>query len=159
MINYFQHLSWHFDPADLLVFSKGCYWNYLPESRLHAAQVPETLISSDLIAIRNKFHGRAFLFKFPAYTFYQWHKDRTRKCAINYELTTGDSTTYFGLQDGNNYKQLVKLEYHSRLVLMDTTQNHCIANLDTDRIIFTLGIYDYSYSQVLDHLNMPSPSR
>ena len=120
---------------------------------IHNAIVPDEYLDPFLLDIRKKYIGVTLLFRLPAHTFYMWHADRKRKCALNFELTHANSVTYVGVPGyRGNLDKLEAVDYDNQLILLDTSQQHSIANLDKQRVIFTLGINNASYLDVKTYI-------
>lgn len=153
MPNYFYHTGVESECAYELASLIHNTWHYDVKSLIYAMPVPDNILDSFLLDVKKAFNGVALLFKLPAHTFYGWHIDRLRKCAINFELNETISSTYFGKQNEREiYDNLVKLNYDGRYVLLNTTEHHCVANLGKERILFSLGFNNTSYEEVKEYL-------
>lgn len=129
-------------------------WRYLEESLLWIAVLPSKYYneSVQIQHLVTKYKGKCVpsLFKIPGSTFYAWHQDRTRTCAINAELNQTGSITYFGTQAGQHYRSIQVVDY-SKPVLFNTTSWHCVTNPGNERLLLTIGFYGPTYKDVLQN--------
>ena len=154
MTDYFYHTGIESECCYELLEHSNNPWHYDALSLIHAMQVPNELLDSFLIDVKEQFQGVALLFKLPAHTFYGWHVDRKRQCCINLELNETLSSTYFGKKNEREiYDNLVRLNYENQYVLLNTQEWHSVANTGEARILFSLGFNNTAYDNVLAYLN------
>jgi hypothetical protein len=94
--------------------------------------------------------------KNPPNSYFDWHIDKFRKCALNYIVNTNSNAkTYFRTYLQNKFFfQLEEVIYSDQFpTLIDTKQEHCIFNdHPEERVIFTISILNHSYQEVLTFL-------
>lgn len=96
--------------------------------------------------------GRPLFFRFPSNTFYDFHIDRTRKCALNYLLTAEDGQLYFGTPGQKVVSNLIEVPYSSSFLLINTSLPHAVLTR-SERIIFSLGFNNTPFEKVSSVLN------
>lgn len=98
----------------------------------------------------------AFLKNEPM-SFYNWHIDRGRNCAINWPIQSTDSafTFYRDSYERRPIHFIERVDYELLTpTLIDTTFRHCVLNNSTqERIILTIALSDkFSYKEVKEFL-------
>jgi hypothetical protein len=89
-------------------------------------------------------------------SYYEWHTDKIRKCALNYIVNTSSNakTFYREYTHNKNFFELEEVIYSEQFpTLIDTTHEHCVFNnCPEERVIFTISILNHSYQEVLKFL-------
>lgn len=98
------------------------------------------------------FDAKPFLLKLSPNTFYRFHVDSVRKCAINMLLDGNDSHCYFGKM--TKYEEVIdnvsELVYEKDYYyLFNTKEKHAILNLNNYRYMLSVGIENYDFFTVL----------
>lgn len=95
--------------------------------------------------------------KNPPNSYYEWHVDKKRNCALNWIIKTNpDARTFY--RNNNQSKFFWELEevvYNAEFpTLLDTKQEHCVFNnCPEERTILSMSIFsDHSYADVLAFL-------
>lgn len=74
-------------------------------------------------------------------TFYHWHIDGRRKCAINMVLDGWDSLVLTGRRKGPYYEHLEHVPYTlSKYMLLNTSVPHTVINFSQPRYVLSLGL-------------------
>lgn len=118
--------------------------------------------SSLVNLIKKKFRGvQAEYLKNSPRSIYDWHTDIGRQCSINWVLKSNPRAvtmyrTKHEVPDGvkSFTYDLHEVDYTLyRPTIINTTKEHCVINpSDTERIILSLTVFDYSYEEVRDYL-------
>jgi hypothetical protein len=114
-------------------------------------KIPNNLLDTTLLTIKFKFNGSAIVFKMNPNTFYRFHTDEHRQCAINLLLTEVDSNCYFGDQTDNEevIENVTELKYESdRYYLLNTRKKHAVRNGNNVRYLLSMGFNNYDYETV-----------
>lgn len=90
-------------------------------------------------------------------TFYNWHIDKGRKCAINWPIKSSDNafTFYRDSLERRPIHVMERVDYELFTpTLIDTTFRHCVLNNSPEeRIILSIAFSDrYSYKEVKQFL-------
>lgn len=96
-------------------------------------------------------------------SYYDWHKDARRECAVNWLIkTNNESSVYYreviqeAIPDNHDplFYKLIKAEYQLyKPTLLNTKFDHCVINDSSEtRIILSMSIVNISYENVLDYL-------
>jgi len=89
-------------------------------------------------------------------SFYDWHTDKARKCALNYIVRTNSNakTFYRTPLPTKMFFELEEVIYSDQFpTLIDTTHEHCVFNNHPEeRVILTISIWNHSYQEVLKFL-------
>jgi len=99
----------------------------------------------------------------PPNSYYKWHTDWGRHCALNWLIKTNPKAGAFYKEPipeamptdrDPHYYNLIEVDYTLyKPTLLNTDLSHCVMNNYNDsRIIFTTNIFDVSYADVLDFL-------
>lgn len=95
-------------------------------------------------------------------SYYDWHIDARRDCALNWLIKTNDNSSVFYREViekavPTNHRplfyRLIEAEYELyKPTLLNTKFEHCVVNnSDEERIILSLSIVDVNYDQALDY--------
>jgi len=109
------------------------------------SSIPLEMLDTDpvLKRLKEKFSVDPFLVRQRANTFYHWHQDAQRACALNMSLGTYKSHTIFteatSLSAMCNIEELVYRP--NEMTLLNVKKFHSVLNLETDRIIFTMSFF------------------
>ena len=126
-------------------------WVYDEVSDLHTA--PVTLVTQRLQDLVSKFNGVPLLFRFAENSTYDWHVDRLRRCALNFELTPSPSSyTLYGTKTPKGHTDVTRVPYQDTGVLLDTTKEHCVMNLGPSRTVLSVGFNDASFTDLSAYL-------
>lgn len=95
--------------------------------------------------------------KNPPNSYYDWHTDKIRNCALNWIIKTnpGAKTFYRANNQSRFFWDLEEVSYNTTCpTLLDTKQEHCVFNNNPeDRVILSVTILnDHSYNDVLEFL-------
>jgi len=94
--------------------------------------------------------------KNPSNSYFDWHTDKIRKCALNYIVSNNpNAKTFYRTYLGNKmFFELEEVIYSEQIpTLIDTTHEHCVFNNHPEeRVIFTISILNHSYQEVLKFL-------
>lgn len=118
--------------------------------------IPQNYIVEDniLSCIANEFETYSAILKMNPNTFYNFHRDEKRKCAINLLLTGFDSSCFFADKLTDDY-MLVNFEEFKyqpdTFYLLDTKKYHAVANKNNIRYLLSMGIYDADFDTVLKY--------
>lgn len=93
-------------------------------------------------------------YKTPSHSYYDWHLDGKRKCALNWLVKTNPEARTFYRDRRHNllFWDLIEARYDlDHPTLIDTQREHCVYNNgDDERIILSVSIFnDHSYLDVL----------
>jgi hypothetical protein len=114
-------------------------------------KIPNNLLDPVLLKIKFKFNGNAVIFKMMPNTFYRFHSDEHRQCAINLLLTDVDSNCYYGEQTDNEeiIENVTELKYDlDRYYLLNTHKKHAVRNGNNIRYLLSIGFNKYDYETV-----------
>lgn len=99
------------------------------------------------------FEAKPILLRLPPNTFYRFHIDATRKCAINMLLEGNDSHCYFGkiTEHEEVINNITELKYDENCYyLFNTLEKHAILNLNNYRYLLSVGIEKHNFFTVLE---------
>jgi len=103
-----------------------------------------------------KFRGEPVLIRMPPWTFYNFHIDTNRQCAINSLIAGYNSNSYFGSDVYKNEKLIdqletvVPLDYElERCYVFNTKHRHGIINRSEIRLTLSIGFKFNSYEEIL----------
>jgi hypothetical protein len=84
-------------------------------------------------------------------TWYDWHTDETRQCAINMLIEGTDSQTFFGNRISRDIVELTELTYEPlQYYLINTQQKHAVLNLNNTRYMLSIGFnYPNTFKNIL----------
>ena len=119
-------------------------------------KIPDNLLDTVLTTIKFKFNGSAIVFKMRANTFYRFHTDERRQCAINLLLTGLDSNCYYGDQTDSEevIENVTELKYElDRYYLLNTRKKHAVRNGNNVRYLLSIGFNNYDYDTVKKYCN------
>jgi hypothetical protein len=118
--------------------------------------VPDKIIMADrvLARLKLKFKGQAIIFHMQPNTFYRFHTDQTRKCAINMLISGETSHCYYG--DETSSEEVIdnvsELKYQdSRYYLLNTQLKHAVLNFNNHRYMLSLGFKDFDYTTIKNY--------
>ena len=107
---------------------------------------------SSLFSVMLKFNASPVILKTNPMTWYDWHTDSTRQCAINLLLTGFDSHCFFGDRESRDIVNLTELTYSpNTYYLLNTQTNHAVLNFSETRYVLSMGFNNYSYQEILKH--------
>lgn len=142
----------HFDiplPREFLSVEKNFQLD--TKSNLDTATV-DVELPGVLGELARQLKARPLFFRFPAHTFYDFHIDRTRKCALNYLLTTEDGLLLFGTPGQKVISSIKEVSYSSSFLLINTSLPHAVLTR-SERILFSLGFNNTPFEKVSSVLN------
>lgn len=114
-------------------------------------KIPNNLLDTFLLLMKTELNGGAIVFKMAPHTFYRFHTDAHRQCAINLLLTGFDSNCYYGDQTDNEevIENVTELQYElDRYYLLNTRRKHAVRNGSEVRYLLSIGFNDYDYETV-----------
>ena len=105
-----------------------------------------------LFSLISKCNGSPLIFKLNPMTWYDWHTDENRQCAINMLIDGVDSKTFFGNRVSRDIIELTELVYDPlRYYLINTQQKHAVLNLNNTRYMLSIGFDNpYTFENVLE---------
>lgn len=75
-------------------------------------------------------------------SFYNWHRDHTRRVSINVLLEGFQGHCWFGQPKGMGYHRLNEVIYlQGGMVMLDVSQQHAVWNGSTTRLVYSLSLY------------------
>jgi hypothetical protein len=114
-------------------------------------KIPNELLDTDLSSLKTALNGNAIALKMMPNTFYRFHIDARRYCALNLLLTGFDSNCYFGDQtdDEEVIENVTELRYDlDRYYLLNTRKKHAVRNGNAVRYMLSIGFNDHDYETV-----------
>ena len=107
--------------------------------------------SSNLFPLIEKYDARPLIFKINPMTWYDWHTDSTRQCAINLLLTGFNSHCFFGDRENRDIVNLTELTYlPNTYYLLNTQVKHAVLNFKETRYVLSIGFNSpSSYQEIL----------
>ena len=108
---------------------------------------------SNLFPIIQKFNAVPLIFKINPMTWYDWHTDSTRWCAINLLLTGFNSHCFFGDRESRDIVNLTELNYEpNTYYLLNTQFKHAVLNFSSTRYVLSIGFNSpISYQIILKY--------
>jgi hypothetical protein len=115
-----------------------------------------TILTTDplLGATVLRFGSEIYIFKFPAYTTYEWHIDAVNSCSMNCVLDSYDSVTLWQNEQDDTISEIHRvtaLRYEpNQWYLFNSQRMHSVINYgDRDRYLLIAGIdKNYSFEEV-----------
>jgi len=109
--------------------------------------------NSNLFPVIEKFNAMPLIFKINPMTWYDWHTDSTRQCAINLLLTGYNSHCFFGDRESRDLVHLTELTYSpNTYYLLNTQTKHAVLNFTETRYLLSIGVNNpFSYREILKH--------
>jgi hypothetical protein len=105
----------------------------------------EIIIDDAILKLMSRFKTRPIFMVLPKKCFYQWHVDAGRNTALNVEIETNNSDTYFADKgDGISdiFTDLTHVDYkEGGMHLLNTLEQHCIINQGDYRYLFSLAFF------------------
>lgn len=100
-----------------------------------------------------KHKGTPLIFKMNPMTWYDWHTDETRTCAINMLLSGYDSKCFFGDRKNRDIVSLTELTYQvDTYYLLNTQVKHAVLNLSNTRYLLSIGFeHPNTYEDILNY--------
>lgn len=117
-------------------------WRFHRDFWVH--HLPQSLFrDSRIFEIIKEFNGEPIVFKMDPYTFYNWHNDAVRSCAINMLLDGSDSLSLFGNLEGEHHLWKFQEVPHEidQYFLVNTLENHAVLNRSQTRYMLSIGFY------------------
>jgi hypothetical protein len=108
---------------------------------------------SNLFPVIQQFDAVPLIFKINPMTWYDWHTDSTRQCAINLLLTGFNSHCFFGDRESRDLVHLTELTYEpNTYYLLNTQTKHAVLNFTETRYVLSIGFNSpASYQEILKH--------
>ena len=153
----FYKLNCKINPEKFLVYQEENKKLWFMRTGFDMFGVPSKLLEpSPLVDLIHRFKAKPVILRVAPWTFYNFHVDTKRQCAINSLLTGYDSNCYFGSEVHRNEKLVNELEEISPLdyqpgacYVFNTRHRHGVINRTETRLTFSIG-FDYnSYEEVL----------
>jgi hypothetical protein len=106
---------------------------------------------SKLFPVIELVNATPLIFKMNPMTWYDWHTDSTRQCAINLLLTGYNSHCFFGDRESRDLVHLTELTYSpNTYYLLNTQTKHAVLNLTETRYLLSIGVNSpFSYREIL----------
>lgn len=126
-------------------------WHWDEKSHLSTAEFPTELLPEVLQPVVKELKGVPLLFEFPGRTFYDWHLDRLRLCALNWEVS-GKGTLLFGDKEEKRITDIQTAPYGGHALLLNTQRWHAVWNHEKRRVL-SVGFNKHLYQVVLSTIN------
>jgi hypothetical protein len=123
------------------------------KSAFEYIEIPNNLIQMDqtIKYFVNEFNAEPLILRMSPNTFYRFHIDTSRTCAVNMLISGSDSNCYFGQVSENEeiIKNVTELKYSpNQYYLFNTKEKHAVLNKNNFRYLLSLGIYKLDYETV-----------
>jgi hypothetical protein len=144
---------------DVLKFLPTAEWQWVPYQTI-ATNFPYEILDNDpfLSSIPKKFHPTLRLYKFPAGSVYNWHRDFAFGCSLNMVLDDYQSFTLFNKDSKINIvDQTVELKYQKeKWYLFNSQEMHMVANVGSvDRYLLSVTFPKMiKYKEALEHIRV-----
>ena len=158
--NFFQHLN-NFPALPSIYVEEALASNYglADSTKIYSANSEIFKKSKFYKILLNQFgYVNADFLKVSSKTIYNWHRDKGRKCALNWPLIS-DTKNLTLIKDSTIKQQIFEfqeVEYvNLKPTLLNTTYSHCVINpTQTDRLILTVSVHENcSYENMKSFLN------
>jgi len=108
---------------------------------------------SNLFELITLFNASPRIFKMDPMTWYDWHTDETRQCAINMLIDGNDSRCFFGDRQNRDIVNLTELTYKPNTYYLFNTQvKHAVLNLNNTRYLLSIGfVLPNTYEDILTY--------
>jgi hypothetical protein len=149
-MNYYQLNTVSTGRSDILNYVESSD-QWFSSNGFNILKIPNNLLDTLLLKIKFKFNGNAIVFKMISNTFYRFHTDERRQCAINLLLTGFNSNCYYGDQTDNEevIENVTELKYElDQYYLLNTHKKHAVRNGNNIRYLLSIGFNDYDYETV-----------
>jgi hypothetical protein len=161
---FFKELDIEFKGLTILEnFIPKANWAWIPD--MHVSDNFKT--SNTDIQISNidnfinkvclKFNAKQALYKFPANSYYKWHKDWSVEFSLNMVLENYDCKTLFEFSktDKSQLMEIIELKYTPcRWYLFNSQILHTVFNTgNKDRVLYTIPVlkkHNFSYQDFLN---------
>jgi hypothetical protein len=109
--------------------------------------------NSNLFYLIQKYNAVPLILKTLPMTWYDWHTDSTRQCAINLLLTGYNSHCFFGNRESRDLVHLTELTYEpNTYYLLNTQTKHAVLNFTETRYLLSIGFNSpASYREILKY--------
>lgn len=123
-------------------------------NNLILSKVPIFLFKeSKLLKLIIKFNGNPIIFKLDPMTWYDWHTDESRKCAINMFIEGEHSYCFFGERKNRDIVKISELKYEkNKYYLFNTQKKHAILNLNNERYVLSIGFDHYTFDDIMSYI-------
>ena len=140
-MSHFYKLQYTDDRIDLLKSEIESRSDWFENKGFSILRLHKHIFSNTPVGIIiDKFKGSPVIFRLNPMTWYNWHTDTVRQCAINMLINGEDSKTFFGNKVSTDLVELTELNYESqRYYLFNTQKNHAILNLNNFRYVLSIG--------------------
>ena len=138
----------------VLTFLPLAVWEWIPHQTV-ATNFPSHMIHHDLFlrTIPKDFHPTLRLYKFPASSIYNWHRDAAIGCSLNMVFDDYNSFTLFSKYETLGIvSETIELKYEkNKWYLFNSQQLHLVANTgNVDRYLLTVTFpKEVKYDEVL----------
>jgi hypothetical protein len=140
--------------SDQLVGQATTRQDWFSSNGFNILKIDKTMFrESSLFSVMLKFNASPLLFKINPMTWYDWHTDSTRQCAINLLLTGYNSHCFFGNRENRDLVQLTELTYEpNTYYLLNTQTKHAVLNFTETRYLLSIGFNSpASYQEILKY--------
>lgn len=155
MNNFFYELSLTSTLYDSLVYKIDCAGeSYRKLHGFNLLDLPAYLFKdeSKLFSMINEFDGRPVIIKMNPMTFYNWHTDVGRNCAINMLVENVKSHCIFTENNNVNSRSIVELAYKPlKYYLFNTQIEHSVLNFEKPRYLLSITFKEKNYDELLDY--------
>jgi hypothetical protein len=148
----------------VLAFLPLAVWEWVPYQTV-ASNFPYHMINHDpfLRTIPKKFFPVLRLYKFPATSIYNWHRDSFIGCSLNMVLEDYNSFTLFNKQneEPSIVDETIELKYEKqKWYLFNSQEMHLVANTgNVDRYLVSVSFPKIiQYKQVFDYFKQQESS-
>lgn len=158
MDNFFYELSCTSTLHDLLRHKIDC--NHESYRKLHGFDLLDLPVSlfkdeSKLFSMIEEFDGSPLIIKMNPMTFYNWHTDIGRNCAVNMLIENVESHCIFTEKiDANSRssRSIVELVYKPlKYYLFNTQIEHSVLNFKKPRYLLSITFKEKNYNELLDY--------
>ena len=153
----FYELNCKLDVEKFLIYEKEHRGLWFFDYGFDILPLPRRILEDHpLIEVIKKFQVLPALLRVPPWTFYNFHVDTKRQCAINSLVAGYDSNCYFGSDVYRNEKiiheleNVVPLDYQlGSCYVFNTKHRHGVINRAETRLTLSIGFNYHSYEEVL----------
>lgn len=153
MIEYFYQLNTTEDIKSSLMLNISSRSDWFESNGFQILKLPRDFFKdSALENLIKDFHGIPLIFKLDPMTWYDWHIDSTRTCAINMLISGDDSQCFYGDRVSRDIVKITELKYQpNRYYLLNTKSKHAVLNLENTRYMLSIGFeYPSNYEIILN---------
>lgn len=155
MNNYFYRLSFQDNLSSQLLTEAQTNTRWMTSHGFDILNLsPLIFRDSPLFNLIATKKGKPSILKMNPMTWYDWHTDETRRCAINMLVEGFDSQCFFGNRKDRDIVNITELKYEPHTYYLFNTQiKHAVLNLNNVRYMLSIGFNDpNTYESILEQL-------